>query len=157
MEERQPEWKLPRIRRLLRIGNSAAQGNGRLTTMQRMHAGFRSDWDLSEGRFAHGQAIFFANRENQTNRSALWRHPTQYDLISTSRGRRRRRLSLPFGTTASRRSGTSLQAYYDSSRRTDYGIPVKATRLTSISSIITASEAGRTSSGALLSSRLPRS
>jgi iron complex outermembrane receptor protein len=107
------------------IGGSSVQPGGSANdSWRRMHTGFRSDWDLTKSDSLMIQGDLFANQENQTTRSGLI--PTPYDRIFPQT------LDVAGGDLLARwdhtlagGSQTSLQAYYDTDRRTDFGAPSK--------------------------------
>jgi iron complex outermembrane receptor protein len=108
-----------------RIGNSMAQlGGSANDRWQRSHTGFRSDWDISKVDSLMVQGDLFANQENETRIAGFI--PTPYDRTSphtldTAGGD----LLAHWSHTLAGGSQTSLQAYFDTSRRTDSGIPIK--------------------------------
>jgi iron complex outermembrane receptor protein len=109
------------------IGNSSAQQGGVANDhWQRMQTGFRTDWDLAKSDTLMVQGDVFANQENQTTRSSYIPTPysTVFPLAVDAAGGDF--LAL-WNHTLKGGSQTSLQAYYDSNRRTDSGIPVKVT------------------------------
>ena len=107
------------------IGDSAAyNGSPAADHWQREHAGFRSDWDLSSRDSLMVQGDLFANQASQTRRNGFF--PTPYDSIFNQG------LDAAGGDVLARwdhtlagGSQTSFQAYYDSYRRTDMGIPIR--------------------------------
>ena len=109
------------------IGNSSAQQGGAANDhWQRMQTGFRTDWDLSKSDSLMVQGDLFANRENQTTQSSYI--PSPYNIllpqaVDAAGGDFLARWSH----TLEGGSQTSLQAYYDTNRRTDSGIPMKVT------------------------------
>jgi iron complex outermembrane receptor protein len=105
------------------VGNSAAaDGSPANDHWTRAHVGFRSDWDLSRRDSLMVQGDLFANRANQTRRSSLMATP--YDEIFNQRlDAAGGNLLARWGHTLGDGSQTSLQAYYDSYRRTDFGVP----------------------------------
>ena len=106
-------------------GNSATPGGGRAyDRWSGIHGGFRSDWDLSPRDALMVEGDLFFNREHETVRSG-WIPSTSQALVGqqfdSSGG------SLLARWTHSTESGsqTSVQAYYDSYRRTEFGSPEK--------------------------------
>ena len=88
----------------------------------RVHGGFRSDWDLSPRDALTVQGDLFSNRMSETLRTSFI--PTPLDRIFTQR------LDATGGNLLARWSHTSragsetvLQTYYDAYRRTDFAIP----------------------------------
>jgi len=106
-----------------KIGNAAMpDGSPAADHWRRVNAGFRSDWDLSNRDSLMVQGSLFANQANQTQRSGFI--PTPYDRIINQR------LDATGGDvlarwahTFSKGSQTSFQMYYDTYRRTDFGVP----------------------------------
>jgi iron complex outermembrane receptor protein len=105
------------------IGNSAMpDGSGAADHWMRVHAGFRADWDLSRSDSLMVQGDLFANEASQTRRSGFI--PTPFDRIVNEH------LDAAGGDVLARwdhtlagGSQTSFQAYYDTYRRTDMGVP----------------------------------
>jgi iron complex outermembrane receptor protein len=109
------------------IGNSMAQGGGAANDRwQRMHAGFRSDWNVTAADSVMVQGDLFANRENQTTSNGYLPSPvnTTFPQALDAAGGD---LLARWDHQLSGGSQTSLQGYYDTYRRTDAGIPVKVT------------------------------
>jgi iron complex outermembrane receptor protein len=105
------------------IGNSAAySGSAAADHWRREHAGFRADWDLSSRDSLMVEGDLFANQASQTRRNGYYATP--YDSIFNQG------LDAAGGDVLARwdhtlagGSQTSFQAYYDSYRHTDMGIP----------------------------------
>jgi iron complex outermembrane receptor protein len=106
-------------------GNSAAAlGGAANDRWQRMNTGFRSDWEISKSDAVMLQGDLFAIQENQTTRSSLV--PTPYDRFYTEApDAAGGDLLARWNHTLAGGSQTSLQAYYDTYRRTDFGVPDK--------------------------------
>ena len=109
------------------IGNSSAQQGGAANDhWQRIQTGFRTDWDLSKSDSLTVQGDLFANRENQTTNSSYIQTP--YDkLFPQAVDAAGGDFLARWSHTLEGGSQTSLQAYYDTNRRTDSGIPMKVT------------------------------
>lgn len=105
------------------IGNSAtANGSPANDHWRRIHGGFRSDWNLTNQDALTVQGDLFANQESETRRPG--NTATPFDTLSPQN------VDATGGNLLSRwthtlagGSQTSLQAYYDTYRRTDLGIP----------------------------------
>jgi iron complex outermembrane recepter protein len=112
------------------IGNSAATAGGPANDRwQRMQAGFRSDWDNSNGDTLMLQGSLFANQENQTSRSGFGA-ATPFDvLFPQAQDAAGGDLLARWNHTFSGGSQTQVQTYYDTYRQTESGIPVKVTTL----------------------------
>jgi iron complex outermembrane receptor protein len=109
------------------IGNTGAQGGGPANDRwQSSDAGFRSDWDVSKTDSLMVQGDLFANQENQTINSSSIPTPNIQTFLQTLDAAGGNVLALWKHTLAGG-SETSLQTYYDTYRRTDSGIPSKAT------------------------------
>jgi iron complex outermembrane recepter protein len=107
------------------VGNSAAQAGGDANDRwQRADIGFRSDWDLSQDDSLMVQGNLFANRENQITASSYISAGSSFPQALDAAGG-------DFLTSWTHTQGggtqTSVQAYYDSYRRTDSGIPMRVT------------------------------
>jgi iron complex outermembrane receptor protein len=107
----------------LAVGNSAAANASPADDhWRREHAGFRSDWDLSPWDSLMLEGDLFANQTNQTRRSSLIATP--YDLIfHQSVDAAGGDVLARWDHTLEGGSQTSLQAYHDTYRRTDFGVP----------------------------------
>jgi len=109
------------------IGNSSSQQGGPANDhWQRMQTGFRTDLALSKSDSLTVQGELFANRENQTTSNTD--APSPYarlfpQAVDAAGGD----FLARWNHTLEGGSQTSLQAYYDTNRRTDSGIPVKVT------------------------------
>jgi iron complex outermembrane receptor protein len=105
------------------IGNAAmANGSPANDHWMRSHAGFRSDWDLSRRDSLVVEGDLFANEANQTRRGGFI--PTPYDPIFNQRWDATGGNALArWSHTLDGGSQTSLQGYYDTDRRTDFGVP----------------------------------
>jgi len=105
------------------IGDAAAaDGSPANDHWRRSHAGFRSDWDLTNRDSVMVEGDLFANRESGTFRSGF--ATTPFDTFTA------RDVAAAGGDVLARwnhrlagGSQTSLQAYYDTYRRTEYGPP----------------------------------
>jgi iron complex outermembrane receptor protein len=105
------------------IGNSAMpDGSPAADHWMRAHGGFRTDWDLSSRDSLMVQGDLFANEASQTRRSGF--EATPFDRIFNQH------LDAAGGDVLARwnhtlagGSQTSLQTYYDTYRRTDFGVP----------------------------------
>ncbi|MDR3698149.1 MAG: TonB-dependent receptor [Candidatus Sulfopaludibacter sp.] len=107
--------------RFLDVGNLAMPGGDpAYDRWSGVHGGFRSDWDLSPHDALMVEGDLFVNREHETVRSG-WIPSASQTLVrqqfDSSGG------SLLARWTHSPESGvqTSVQAYYDSYRRTEFG------------------------------------
>ena len=99
------------------LGNGAPAADG----WARMHAGFRSDWELSreDGLTVEGES--FTSRQGEMLRSSFWGTP--FDRLSANRASDIGGDLLARWThTAPGGSGTELQAYYDTYQRTEFGV-----------------------------------
>jgi iron complex outermembrane receptor protein len=104
-------------------GNSAAQSGGAANDRwQRTDVGFRSDWDLSKDDSLMVQGNLFANRENQTSDSSYISAASSFPQTLDAAGGD---FLTRWNHTEAGGSQTSVQAYYDTYRRTDSGIPMK--------------------------------
>jgi iron complex outermembrane receptor protein len=105
------------------VGNSR-MGNGSPADdhWMRSHGGFRSDWDISDRDSLMVQGDLFANQASQTRRSGFIATP--YDRIfNQSLDAAGGDLLARWNHTLAGGSQTSFQAYYDTYRRTDMGVP----------------------------------
>jgi len=106
------------------IGNSALPGGSSAADhWMREHAGFRSDWDLSTSDSLMVQGDLFANQARQTLHSDIL--PGPFDRVFNQDA------DATGGDVLARwnhalagGSQTSLQAYYDTYRRNELGVPV---------------------------------
>ena len=105
------------------IGNSAmADGSPAADHWTRAHGGFRSDWDLSSRDSVMVQGDLFAIQANQTSRGSLI--PTPTDRIFNQRlDAAGGNLLARWNHTLAGGSQTSFQTYFDTYRRTDFGVP----------------------------------
>ena len=105
------------------IGNAAmADGSPAADHWMRVHGGFRSDWDLSSRDSLMVQGDLFANEASQTRRSGFIQTP--FDRIfNQSLDATGGDVLARWTHTLANGSQTSLQAYYDTYRRTDLGVP----------------------------------
>jgi iron complex outermembrane receptor protein len=105
------------------VGNSALpDGSTANDNWTRTHAGFRSDWDLSQRDSLMVQGDLFANEQNQTRRNNII--PTPFDSIfNQSMDATGGDVLARWNHTLAGGSQTSLQTYYDTYRRTDFGVP----------------------------------
>lgn len=104
------------------IGNSAASSAPANDHWRRIHGGFRSDWDLTNRDAVMVQGNLFSNRENETVRPGFTSTP--FDTF-TAGGLEAAGgdLLARWNHSLSGGSQTSMQAYYDTYRRTEYGVP----------------------------------
>src|SRR5260370_8741740 len=92
----------------------------------RANGGFRSDWDISDRDSLMVQGDLFANQASQTRRSGFI--ATSYDRIfNQSLDAAGGDLLARWNHTLAGGSPTSFQAYYDTYRRTDIGVPAALT------------------------------
>lgn len=105
------------------IGNSAMpDGSSAADHWMRGHGGFRADWDLSGRDALMVQGDLFANEASQTRRSGFVATP--FDRIfNQSLDAAGGDLLARWNHTLAGGSQTSFQAYYDTYRRTDLGVP----------------------------------
>ncbi|MEO8657034.1 MAG: TonB-dependent receptor [Bryobacteraceae bacterium] len=105
------------------IGNSAMPDNSRAADhWRRSTAGFRSDWDPTTRDSVTVQGVLFANQASQTLRSNFL--PTPYDRIyNQNPDAAGGNLLARWSHTLEGGSQTSFQAYYDTYRRADLGVP----------------------------------
>ena len=105
------------------IGNSAMpDGSPAADHWSRVHGGFRSDWDLSGRDSLMVQGDLFANEESQSRRTGFIATP--FDRIfSQSLDAAGGDVLARWNHTLAGGSQTSFQAYYDTYRRTDLGVP----------------------------------
>ena len=105
------------------IGNSAMpDGSPAADHWMRVHGGFRADWDLSSRDSLMVQGDLFANQASQTRRSGFMATP--FDRIfNQSLDAAGGDVLARWNHTLAGGSQTSLQAYYDTYRRTDMGLP----------------------------------
>jgi iron complex outermembrane receptor protein len=107
------------------IGNSAAQGGGSANDRwEKMQTGFRSDWDFSKTDSLMTQGDLFANRASQTSSSSYLSTTAGFPQTLDSAGGD---FLAHWNHTLAGGSQTSVQAYYDTYRRTDSGTPTKVT------------------------------
>jgi iron complex outermembrane receptor protein len=107
------------------IGNSAAQNGAAANDhWQRMNTGFRSDWEASKSDSLMFQGDLFANQENENRRPGFIATPYDQILPQTVDAAGGDFLAR-WDHTLAGGSQTSLQAYYDTYRRTDSGVPLK--------------------------------
>ena len=107
------------------IGNSAAQSGGSANDRwEKMNTGFRSDWDLSRVDSVMAQGDLFANLASQTSSSFIGGPSSTYPQTLDSAGGD---FLARWNHTLAGGSQTSVQAYYDTYRRTDGGTPIKVT------------------------------
>ncbi|MEO8663288.1 MAG: TonB-dependent receptor [Bryobacteraceae bacterium] len=105
------------------IGNSEMRDGSRAADhWMRSTAGFRSDWDPTSRDSMTVQGDVFANQASQTLRSNLI--PTPYDRIyNQNPDAAGGNLLARWTHTLAGGSQTSFQAYYDTYRRADMGVP----------------------------------
>lgn len=105
------------------VGNSAAaNGSPADDHWMRAHGGFRSDWDLSSQDSLMVEGDLFSNQENQTRRSSFIATP--YDTIfNQSWDATGGDVLARWDHTLADGSQTSFQTYFDTYRRTDFGVP----------------------------------
>ncbi len=105
------------------IGNSAMpDGSPAADHWMRVHGGFRADWDLSGRDSLMVQGDLFANQASQTRRSGFIAMP--FDRIfNQNLDAAGGDLLARWDHTFAGGSQTSFQAYYDTYRRTDMGVP----------------------------------
>jgi iron complex outermembrane recepter protein len=105
------------------IGNSAMpNGTPAADHWMRAHGGFRADWDLSSRDSLMVQGDLFANQASQTQRSNYIATP--FDRIfNQSLDAAGGDVLARWDHTLAGGSQTSFQAYYDTYRRTDMGVP----------------------------------
>ena len=107
------------------IGNSVAYDRSPAADhWRREHAGFRSDWDLSRRDSLMVQGDLFANQASQTRREGFFATPRDV-IFNQGLDAAGGDVLLRWNHTLAGGSQTSFQAYYDSYRRTDLGIPDK--------------------------------
>lgn len=88
----------------------------------RSHAGGRLDWDVSGSDQLMVQGDLFSNRMNETHRSGYV--PTPYDTITNeSADAAGGDVMARWTHTTAGGSQTSVQSYFDTYRRTDFGVP----------------------------------
>ena len=105
------------------VGNSVmSNGSPAADHWMRAHAGFRSDWDLSDRDSLMVEGDLFVNEESQMRWSGFISNP--FETFSTQN------MDATGGDVLARwthtmagGSQTSFQTYYDTYRRTDMGIP----------------------------------
>jgi len=104
------------------VGNSAGTSAPANDHWRRIHTGFRSDWDVTNRDSIMVQGSLFSNRENETVRPGFTSTP--FDTLTNEN------LDAAGGDILARwnhtllgGSQTSIQAYYDTYRRTEYGVP----------------------------------
>ena len=104
------------------IGNSAAAKAPAADHWRRSHAGFRSDWEITNRDSLMVQGDLFANQESASYRPGSLATPfdTFYQQGLDAAGGD---ILVRWNHAISGRSQTSLQAYYDTYRRTEYGVP----------------------------------
>lgn len=88
----------------------------------RIHGGFRSDWDLSPRDSLTVQGDLFSNRGSQTRRQWFYPSPSDPPFAQTWAAAGGNLLSR-WNHTSAGGSDMSLQAYYDTYRRDDLGLP----------------------------------
>jgi iron complex outermembrane recepter protein len=105
------------------IGNSRMpDGSLAADHWMRIHGGFRGDWDLSPRDNLMVQGDLFANEANQLRRDGYYPTPgaaVHNEAMDATGGD----LLARWNHTAASGSQTSLQAYFDSYRRTDFALP----------------------------------
>ncbi len=90
----------------------------------RMHAGFRSDWDLSNRDSLTVQGDLFSNRQGQTLRTSYY--ATQFDrTFAQEFDATGGNLLARWSHSLEGGSEMALQSYYDTYRRTDLATPEK--------------------------------
>jgi len=104
------------------IGNSAGANAPASDHWRRIHTGFRSDWDFTNRDSIMVQGNLFSNRENETVRPGFT--PTPFDTftnmpVDAAGGD----VLARWNHSLSGGSQTSVQAYYDTYRRTEYEVP----------------------------------
>ena len=105
------------------IGDAAAaNGSPADDRWRRIHGGFRSDWDITDRDSLMVEGDLFANEENETRRSGFiatpFDIPSHQDLDAAGGN-----LLIRWNHTLARGSETSIRSYYDTYRRTDFGVP----------------------------------
>jgi iron complex outermembrane recepter protein len=105
------------------VGDSAAyNGTPAADHWRREHAGFRADWDLSSRDSLMVEGDLFANQASQTRRNGFYATPYDY-IFNQALDATGGDVLARWDHTLAGGSQTSFQAYYDSYRRTDMGIP----------------------------------
>ena len=105
------------------VGNSAAaDGSPADDHWRRSHVGFRSDWDLTSRDSVMVQGDLFANQGSETVRSGFTATPfdTLTNMTVDAAGGD---LLARWNHTLLGGSQTTVQAYYNTYRRTEYGVP----------------------------------
>jgi len=104
------------------IGNSGAANAPANDHWRRIHTGFRSDWDVTNRDSVMVQGNLFSNRENETVRPGFTATPfdTFADRTVDATGGD---MLARWNHTLVGGSQTTVQAYYNTYRRTEYGVP----------------------------------
>ena len=104
------------------IGNSGAANAPANDRWRRIHGGFRSDWDLTNRDAVMVQGNLFSNRENETVRPGFTATPfdTFTNMTVDAAGGD---VLARWNHTLRGGSQTTVQAYYNTYRRTEYGVP----------------------------------
>ncbi len=105
------------------IGNSAmANGSPADDHWMRAHGGFRADWDFSSRDSLMVEGDLFVNEGSQTRDSSFYETPYG-SVFNQGLDAAGGDLAVRWDHTQADGSQTSLQAYYDTYRRTDMGVP----------------------------------
>ena len=104
------------------IGDSAAGKAPAADHWRRSHAGFRSDWEITNHDSLMVQGDLFANQESASYRPGSLATPSDifYQQGLDAAGGD---ILVRWNRSISDRSQTSLRGYYDTYRRTEYGAP----------------------------------
>ena len=104
------------------IGNSGAANAPANDHWRRIHGGFRFDWDLTNRDAVMVQGNLFSNRENETVRPGFTATPfdTFTNMTVDASGGD---VLARWNHTLRGGSQTTVQAYYNTYRRTEYGVP----------------------------------
>jgi iron complex outermembrane receptor protein len=97
-------------------------GTSGLDDWSRVHGGFRSDWDLSARDSLTVQGDLFSNRGSQVRHQWFYPSPSDPPFAQTWAAAGGNLLSR-WNHTSAGGSDMSLQAYYDTYRRDDLGLP----------------------------------
>ena len=106
-----------------RLDSGALQnGSGGADGWSRVHGGFRTDWELSPRDSFHIEGDLFSNRESQTRQTSFLLGPSgsyyKQDIRAAGGS-----LSSAWSHTSAGGAQTSVNAYFDTHRRDDLGVP----------------------------------
>jgi iron complex outermembrane receptor protein len=106
-----------------RVGSGVLEnGSDGADGWSRVHGGFRTDWSLSPSDTFHAEGDLFSNRESQTRQPSFLAGPVEAGFKQDIRAAGGS-LSSAWSHTSADGAQTSVNAYFDTYRRDDMGLP----------------------------------